>query len=107
MSMQDAATKQGKAAGLDAESLRAVVRVVMFLCFCGLWCALIHLITARPVTPVPMLLMAAGMAVAFAVSHRERPLAASLNRWDEAMAFLGLAALARMVVIAIRTGGAF
>ena len=63
--------------------------------------ALIHILTARPVTPVPMLVMASLVAVGYAVSIRERPLAASLNRWDEAITFVGLAALARVVVRAV------
>ena len=83
---------------LDPASARALARVVLFLGFAGLWCSLIHLLTARPVTPVPMLLAAAGMAAGFATAQRERPMGASLNRWDEAVAFVGLAGLAHAVV---------
>lgn len=83
---------------LDPASARALARVGLFLGFAGLWCSLIHLLTARPVTPVPMLLMAAGMAAGFAVANRERPFRGSLNRWDEALAFIGLAGLAHAVV---------
>ncbi|WP_458095916.1 hypothetical protein [Roseomonas sp. WA12] len=83
---------------LDSASARALARVGLFLGFAGLWCSLIHLLTARPVTPVPMLLMAAGMAVGFAVANRERPMEGSLNRWDEAVTFVGLAGLAHAVV---------
>ena len=86
------------AARLDPASVRTLARFALFLGFAGLWCSLIHLLTARPVTPVPMLLMAAGMAAGFAAAHRERPMAGSLNRWDEAAAFLGLAGLAHAAI---------
>ena len=82
------------AARLGPDSVRALARAAFFLGFVGAWCALMHLLTGRPVTPVPMLLMGAGAATGFAVATGERPLAASLNRWDEALSFLGLAALA-------------
>jgi len=48
-----------------------------------------------------MLVMASLVAVGYAVSIRERPLAASLNCWDEAITLLGLAALAQAVVRAL------
>jgi putative transposase len=52
-----------------------------------LWCSLIHLLTERPVTPVPMLMTAAVTAAVTAVGWREWPLARSLNGWDEAVAW--------------------
>ena len=82
------------AARLDRNSVRALARTVLFAGFVGAWCALIHLLTGRPVTPVPMLLVGAGAALGFAVAGGERPLSASLNRWDEALSLVGLAALA-------------
>ncbi|MBP0492079.1 hypothetical protein [Roseomonas indoligenes] len=86
------------AARLDPASVRTLARFFLFLGFAGLWCAVIHLITARPVTPVPMLVTAAGMAAGFAAANRERPGAESLNRWDETVAFIGLAGLANALV---------
>ncbi|MCR0981512.1 hypothetical protein [Roseomonas populi] len=86
--------EESSAARLDPASVRTLARFFLFLGFAGLWCALIHLITARPVTPVPMLVTAAGVAAGFAAAHREWPMAGSLNRWDEAMGFIGLAGLA-------------
>ena len=85
----------------DPMSAQAVARVGLVSGFIGAWCTLIHIMTARPVTPVPMLVMAAFVAVGYAVSNRERPLAASLNRWDEAVSLVGLAALERVVVRAM------
>jgi len=82
----------------DSTSMQAIARVFLVGGFIGAWCTLIHILTARPVTPVPMLLIASFVAVGYAVSNRERPLAPSLNRWDEAVTFLGLAALAQAVV---------
>lgn len=90
--------RQQPAPRLDPASTRTVARVVLFLGFAGLWCSLIHLLTGRPVTPVPMLVAASGMAAAFAFLRRERPLAPSLNGWDEAAAFLGFAAFAQVIV---------
>jgi hypothetical protein len=90
--------REQQAPRLDPASTRAVARVFLFLGFAGLWCSLIHLLTERPVTPVPMLVMASGAAAGFACRRRERPFAAVLNGWDEATAFLGLAAFAQFVV---------
>ncbi|WP_156963953.1 hypothetical protein [Muricoccus aerilatus] len=87
----------------DPASARAVARVGLIGGFIGAWCTLIHILTARPVTPVPMLVMASFVAAGYAVANRERPLAASLNRWDEAVTFLGLAALAQVVVRSMAT----
>ncbi|WP_140885166.1 hypothetical protein [Muricoccus nepalensis] len=85
----------------DPASAQAVARVGLVGGFIGAWCTLIHILTARPVTPVPMLVMASFVTVGYAVSNRERFLAASLNRWDEAVAFAGLAALAQAIVRAM------
>lgn len=85
----------------DPLSAQAVARVGLVGGFIGAWCTFIHIVTARPVTPVPMLIIASVVTAGYAISHRERPLAASLNRWDETIAFVGLAALAQVVVRAI------
>ena len=85
----------------DPASAQAVARVGLVGGFIGAWCTLIHILTGRPVTPVPMLVMASFVAVGYAVCNRERFLAASLNRWDEAITFVGLAALAQVVVRAM------
>lgn len=85
----------------DPASAQALARVGLAGGFIGAWCTLVHILTARPVTPVPMLVVAAFVVLGYAVANRERPLAASLNRWDEAITFVGLAALARVVVRAV------
>ena len=87
----------------DPASAQALARVGLVGGFIGAWCTLIHILTARPVTPVPMLIVASCVAAGYAVANRERPLAASLNRWDEAVTFVGLAALARIVVRVMTT----
>jgi hypothetical protein len=83
---------------LDPASIRAVARVFLLLGFVGLWCSLIRLLTGRPVTPLPMLMAAAVTAAVMAVGRREWPLAPSLNGWDEAVAFMGFAALSHVVM---------
>ncbi|WP_338663620.1 hypothetical protein VQH23_00335 [Pararoseomonas sp. SCSIO 73927] len=93
--------RRNSTARLDPSSVRTLARFTLFLGFAGLWCAVVHLITARPVTPVPMLVTAAGVAAGFAAANRERPGAGSLNRWDETAGFLGLAGLANALVRAV------
>lgn len=83
---------------LDPVSNRTIARVILFLGFAGLWCSLVHLLTGRPVTPVPMLVMASGAAAGFACLRKERPFAPNLNGWDEAAVFLGFAAFAQIVM---------
>ena len=82
---------------MDPASARAVTRVLLFLVFAVAWCGLIHLATGRPVTPVPLLMAAFAAAIAFALRQRDRPWGEVLNHWDEALAFLGLASLARLL----------
>ncbi len=88
----------------DPASAQAVARVLLVGGFAGAWCTLVHLLTGRPVDPAPILVAAAIVAAGHAVARRERPVAPSLNRWDEALAFLGLAALATGVGRAMAGG---
>jgi hypothetical protein len=56
-----------------------------------------HMLTAKPVTPAPMLMLAAATAAGFGFARREPISGPTLNHWDEAAAFLGCASLSRMV----------
>ncbi len=82
---------------LDRASAQTVTRLCLTLSFIGMVCLLGHALTKAPVTPVPLLRVAAMVAAGFALAHRERPYGPSLNRWDEALVCFGLAGLARIV----------
>lgn len=82
---------------LDRASARTVARLCATLTLIGVFCVLLHALTELPVTPSPLLVVAA-VAAAFALAHGERLDGPSLNRWDEAAVYLALANLVRLIV---------
>lgn len=73
-------------------------RVGLCCCFAIVWSLLIRLLTGGPVTPVPVLLLAAGMTAGLAAAYGEHPMTSRLNRWDEAVALVGVAALISSII---------
>lgn len=81
---------------LDHVSAQTVSRLCLTLAFIVVWCLVVRSGTGVPVTPAPMLRIAATVAAAFALSRRERLAGPSLNRWDETAAYLLLAGAIRL-----------
>jgi hypothetical protein len=80
--------------GVDLASRVTLARFALRILLLGVVVAL-ALVRHRPVALAPILELAALWCVAAALLRREKIAALSLNHWDEAAAFSGLAALSR------------
>ena len=82
---------------MDAASAAMVRRLGACLAVVAAGCALARLLLGATANPSPVLTVGALTALVLAARFREAPGGASLNRWDEAIAHVGLAALSRVL----------